>query len=369
MRISDLLTETYEFIIESPADDIIDDLTKIGFKSPIRTSGKKVTLKVTGDRKQVIRDLVSKLPGSKYNPSAGSSSLGGIEFRGGLIVVSPSGKGGNESAGLKNEQHLINKINEFVKQYGPMEVTFVGGNGKRVTAYNVTEARGTGTDTSDRKKSDVHLVSDQNIVPISIKKRNAEYWESADSLFGKQADEIVDKLVAAKKVQLIPIDKVRPQDNTQKVKISPEVAIKATPEQTEDVVFGKDILAGDGAVVKETFEDEHYTLRGNKLFVTCDLVILEPTDIPDNLQVYFIIRNDQTRNRPGSKYPGLRVLATYATRVKNALMIDPENIPAATAPAKVVRPTANKPVATQPKPALKVSQPQMGQEPVNPSPV
>jgi len=362
MRISDLLTETYEFMIESPADDIIDDLTKIGFESPIKDSGNRVILKVTGDRKKVIRDLVNKLPGSKHNPSAGPSSLGGIEFRGGLIIVSPAGRGGNESAGLKNEQHLINKINEFVKQYGPLEVTFVGDNGKRVTAYNVTEARGTGTDTGDRKKSDVHLISDQNIVPISIKKRNAEYWESADSLFGRQADEIVDKLVAAKKVQLIPIDKVRPEDNAQKVKISPEVAIKATPEQTEDVVFGKDILAGNGAVVKETFEDEHYTLNGNKLFVTCDLVILEPEDIPSNLQVYFIIRNDKTRNRPGSKYPGLRVLATYATRVKNAMMIDPENISAAVAPTKSVRSRANKSVATDPKPALNISKPQIGQE-------
>jgi dihydroneopterin aldolase len=34
-----------------------------------------------------------------------------------------------------------------------------------------------------------------------------------------------------------------------------------------------------------------------------------------------------------------------------------------------VRPGANKPVATNPKPALKVSRPQMGQEPVNPTPV
>jgi hypothetical protein len=364
MRISDLLTETYEFIIESPADDIIDHLKNLGFASPIRDSGNRVILRVTGDRKQVIRDLVNQLPGSKHNPSAGSSSLGGIEFRGGLIVVSPAGKSGNESAGLKNEQHLINKINEFVKQYGPLEVTFVGDNKKRVTAYNVTEARGTGKDTGDRKKSDMHLISDQTIVPISIKKRNAEYWESADSLFGKQADEIVDKLVAAEKVQLIPIDKFRLKDNTQMVHISPEVAIKATPEQTEAVVFGKDILAGNGAVVKETFEDEHYTLRGNKLFVTCDLVILEPEDIPSNLQVYFIIRNGKDRNRPGSKYPGLRVLATYASRVKNAMMVDPENISAAVAPTKSVRSKANKPIATDPTPALNVSKPQMGQSPV-----
>lgn len=361
MKISDLLIESYEFIVESPADDIISDLKKIGFEEPIRDSGKTVSLRVTGDRKQVIKDLVSKLPGSTYDPSAGSSSLGGIKFRDGLIVIKPAGKGGSESAGLKNEQHLINKINEFVKQYGPLDVTFVGDNGRRVTANGVTQALSTGKNTRGRKKSDVHLMSDGNSIPISIKKRNAEYWESADSLFGKEADSIVDRLVSAGTVKLIPTDKVRPGDNAQKVKISPEVAIKATPEQTEDVVFGKDILAGNGAVVKETFEDEHYTLNGNKLFVTCDLVILEPEDIPGNLQVYFIIRNDSTRNRPGSKYPGLRVLATYATRVKNALKVDPADLPAAGA----VRTPPPEPKATAPKPALKVSQPQMGRSRAN----
>lgn len=359
MRINDLLVETFEFIIESPADDIIADLKKIGFEEPIRDSGKTVTLRVTGDRKQVIKDLVGKLPGSTYDPNAGSSSLGGVKFRNGLIIIKPAGKGGSESAGLKNEQHLINKINEFVSQYGPLDVTFVGDNGRRVTANSVTQALSTGKDTAGRKKSDVHLMSDGKIIPISIKKRNAEYWESADSLFGKEADSIVDRLVSSGTVKLIPTDKVRPDDNVQKVKISPEVAIKATPEQTEDVVFGKDILAGNGAVVKETFEDEHYTLNGNKLFVTCDLVILEPEDIPGNLQVYFIIRNDSTRNRPGSKYPGLRVLATYATRVKNALKIDPADIPTS------VRTPPPTPKATSPKPALKVSQQKMGRSEAN----
>jgi hypothetical protein len=91
-------------------------------------------------------------------------------------------------------------------------------------------------------------------------------------------------------------------------------------------VFGSDILAGGGGVVKETFNDEHYTLKDNHLTVTADLVIAQPEDIPENMQVYFLIRNDSSRNRPGSRYPGLRVLGSYASRVKNAKKVDPADL-------------------------------------------
>lgn len=322
MRITDLLVETYEFIAEAPADDIIADLSALGFDTAERDTGKTVSLRVMGDRKAVINDLVNKLPGSTYDPSAGSSSLGGIKFKNGLIKIRPAGKAGIESAGLKNEHHLINTIKKFASEFGSIDITFVGDNGQNLTIPNVTSAAGSGKDTAKRKKSDILLYSGIKQIPISIKKANAEYWESADSLFGKQADAILDKLVQNGQVSLTPIDKQRPSDSVTKVKIAPEIAIKATPAQTLDVVFGSDILP-HGAIVKQTFHDEHYTLKGNHLTITTDLVIRKPEDIPPNLQVYFLIRNDSTRNRPGSKYPGLRVLGSYASRVKNALKVDP----------------------------------------------
>ncbi len=151
------------------------------------------------------------------------------------------------------------------------------------------------------------------------KKGNAEYWESADTLWGHKADEIVEKLAAAQKITLTKIGKSRKSDSAEFVKVSPEVAVQASPEETMSVVFGSDLL-GAGGVVKQTFDDEHYKLEGNQLTVTADLVITSPQDIPDENRVYWLIRNDSSRTRPRHKYPGLRVLASYRKRInKNSV--------------------------------------------------
>jgi len=321
----------YEFynlneVNEFTADKIIADLQSLGYENLKKQTGRVVKVLVPNkDRSQVLKTLLDKLPGATHNPNVGGS-LGSIVYGGGQIQVKPQGGQGDESAGIKNEQHLVQTINRYVEERGPLSITFVGDNGKKITAYNVTSAVGAGKKTANRRKSDVNLISGSRVIPISIKKRNAEYWESADTLFGGRADTIIDELVEQGKVKLTPIDAVRPDDGVQKVRIRPEVAIKATMDETADIVFGSDILEGEGAVVKQTFNDEHYTIHDNNLSITCDLVIDEPEDIPPELQVYFLIRNDMTRNRPGSKYPGLRVLGSYASRVKRALIVDPTTL-------------------------------------------
>lgn len=324
-----------EFIFEKAAvaDAIMSALGQLGYKDVRRDSGNTVSVYVPGsERMNTIQLISSKLNGATYNPNMPGSSIGGIQYAGGKIKVRPAGGSGAQSAGLDNEQHLIDTINKFVNQVGPLTLTFIGDNGSTVTTQNVTQAIGAGKDTAGRKKSDINIMSNGKLLPISIKKSNAEYWESADTLFGVQADQIVDKLAASGEIKLNPIGK-QTTDGREKVSIKPEVAVKATDEQSLDVVFGSDILAGGGAVVKDTFHDEHYTLKGNHLTVTADLVISKPEDIPENMQVYFLIRNDSSRNRPGSKYPGLRVLGSYASRVKNALKVDPSTLGSGTAPA------------------------------------
>ena len=310
----------------APADAIIPALNGLGYDDVRRDNNNTVSLYVPArERMAAVRNIVAELAGAKYDPNMAGSSIGGILFAGGRIRVRPAGGSGEKSAGLENEQHLIDTINRFVKELGSLTLTFTGDNGRKVTATNVTGAVGAGKDTAGRKKSDVNIMSDGRVLPISIKKSNAEYWESADTLFGQQADRIVDVLVDRDEVELKPIGKYTP-DGREKVSIKPEVAVKATDEQSLDIVFGSDILAGGGAVVKDTFRDEHYTLKDDHLTVTADLVIAEPADIPENMQVYFLIRNDSSRNRPGSQYPGLRVLGSYASRVKNAKKVDPADL-------------------------------------------
>lgn len=320
MRFADLITETYEFVFEAPADDIIPALQSLNLDNYRKDSANRVTVYVPAkERKATMQTLLQRLPDAEYDKTYGASSLGGIRYAGGGILVKPAGGTGEKSAGLANEKQLVDAINRFVEEVGPLNVTFVGDNGKSITAKGVTQAISAGADTKGRKKSDVNLVASGKVVPISLKKSSAEYWESADTLWGTKADAAVEKLAASGQVELTPLDKTR-ADGAQFVKIKPEVAVRATPEETLQVVFGSDIL-GQGGVVKQTFDDEHYTLEGNNLTVTADLVITKPEDIPEKQRVYWLIRNDSTRTRPNHKYPGLRVLAAYASRINPRTLV------------------------------------------------
>ena len=310
--------ETPWFLREAPVDDVISDLEKIGFNDVKKNSSKTISV-YANDRLKAMNKILSVFKGSRREMK-GSSSLGYIVHPNNTkIVIKPAGKQGVQAAGLKNEQHLIQKINQFVKEVGPLDITFVGDNKKSITAKGVTEAKGAGTDTKGRKKSDVNLVSGDRLIPVSIKARTADYWESADTLFGDLADKIITNLSKKGLVTLTPTDRKTP-DNRQKVKISPEVAMKLSKERVLDVVFGSDILARGGGIVKETFEDEHYILKANNLTVTADTVIKDVADIPERMQPYLHIRNAGDRNR--GLYPGTKVQAAYYKRVANALIID-----------------------------------------------
>lgn len=320
MRFADLIVETYEFVFEAPADDIIPALQNLNLDNYRKDSANRVTVYVPArERKATMQTLLQRLPDAEYDRNYGASSLGGIRYAGGGILVKPAGGTGEKSAGLANEKQLVDAINRFVEEVGPLDVTFVGDNGKSITARGVTQAISAGADTKGRKKSDVNLVAGDKVVPISLKKSSAEYWESADSLWGNRADNVIDKLLAAGRIAITPLDKTR-ADGVQFVKIKPEVAVQATPKETLQVVFGSDLL-GQGGIVKQTFDDEHYKLEGNQLTVTADLVITKPEDIPEKQRVYWLIRNDITRNRPNHKYPGLRVLAAYASRINRSTLV------------------------------------------------
>ena len=313
--------ETPWFLREAPINDVISDLEKIGFNDVKKISGRKVAVYVPNpDRQKAMNKILSVFKGSTKDMTDRSSIGAVVHPNGTKIGVKPAGKQGVDSAGLKNEQHLIQKINQFVKEVGPLDITFVGDNKKSITAKGVTEARGAGQDTKGRKKSDVNLVSNGKLIPVSIKSRTADYWESADTLFGPLADKIITHLLKKKLVTLIPRDKFRKKDNKQLVKVSPEIGMKLSKKQVLDVVFGSDILAQGGGIVKESFEDEHYILKANNLTVTADTVIKDVEDIPERMQPYMLIRNAPDRMR--GPYPGTKVQAAYYKRVKNALIVD-----------------------------------------------
>jgi len=249
--------------------------------------------------------------GGKYDPNKGASSVGAVVVGKYSIGVSPASKQGKKSAGLDNEDTLINNINAFVKN-GSMNIKFIAGR-KSFVIEDVVKAIEMGRDTSGRKKSDVNLkTKNGSIIPLSLKKDGAEMWESADSYYASRAKSIIDSLVKKGKVKL---------EGTAIKKITPNVAIKATKEEAKDVVFGSDLL-GKGAVLYRTWKQSDFKVTDDgNLEITTSKIYRNQREVEaGDHSVYFLIRNDSSRK--GSKiYPGIRVLAVGKTRINRNVLV------------------------------------------------
>jgi hypothetical protein len=307
-----------EFLTENPVDEISQDLRHIGLHDLRIDSGKTISVYVPpAERLSIMQQLEDNLPGALWDKTYSNSSVGAIRYKNGVIRVRPKGKAGGDSAGLGNESQLISQVTNAIAQAGePIDIVFQGSNGVTWTVHDCTKIEGVGKDTSGRKKADVVFTTGGIQQRASIKKDNAEYWESADTYFGHEADEIIDKLVDEGKIELMALNKTNSAGNPF-IKLSREIAVKATPQEVEDVIFGSDLKDTNGAVLKQTFSPNHFKLIGNQLTVKCSTVIVQTKDVPREAYVYFLIRNDSSRGRPNYKYPGIRSTAIYRKRISS----------------------------------------------------
>jgi len=81
-------------------------------------------------------------------------------------------------------------------------------------------------------------------------------------------------------------------------------------------------LTSNGSVITRTFTDKDFVMDNmkNTLFITASGIITRSADIPDKAKVYFLIRNDKTRNNPHMPR-GTRVLAAYKSRINKNVMV------------------------------------------------
>jgi hypothetical protein len=286
-------------------NEVIKDLESFGYTNYKKKSKKTLIVFTDNKRLDVINDITSKLIHSVYDRTPTStSSLGLIkDVRGISIIVKPNGKQGVCSAGIENEQTLVDNINKYTTN-NPINIRFFDNNIEYIIT-NVISASGVGTSTAGRKKADVKIHTLYGEYNISLKKDNAEYWESADTLFRTQAERHINELKNSNKIEI-------KQHELGYFTITPNIAIKATPEQVKDVVFGSDIL-NCGAVITRTFNSNDFLFLDNQLTISCSSIITSPDNIPEDKQVWFLIRNDKTRT--SGVYRGLRVLASYEKRL------------------------------------------------------
>lgn len=309
--------------------DVEQALKKAGYEQ-IKHNGNKLNIlvqipdgaKKNEFRKDVLDDVLISLKrdladaNPMFNPDPGLSSLGGITFDDSpvSVVVKDTGKQGDKSAGVANEMELASILQSVVDEFGQANVTFEDDRGKKMTIKNCNIVEVVGRDTAERKKADVVLRNEKGgSLPISIKKLDADAWESADTLFGSRAKEIVEKLVDEGVVQLIEIgqrENKRTGEKSPVYKLSKEIVVEPTPEEAMNAIFGSD-LNPKGGVVVQTFKPEHFEQVEDTVKVHAHAVITKKEDIPESHLMVWLIRNDSTRSNP---MPGLRTLGATLVR-------------------------------------------------------
>lgn len=285
---------------------------------------------------ELLAVLKAQLPQGdpEYSSDPGLSSLGGIVFSASpvSVVVKDTGKQGDQSAGVANELELASILQSVIQKYGSANVTFVDPRGKKMIIRNATNVEVAGRDTSDRKKADVVLTSSKGSLPISIKKLDADMWESADNMFGERARAILDKLVNQGVVELRKIGErnLRSGGSSKSVpvyELSKEIVMEPTEQEALNAVFGAD-LNPKGGVVVQTFKPEHFTQKENNVTINCHAVITNAAEIPESHMMVWLLRNDSTRNGGSLGIAGIRPLGVTLTRgigkkgTKDVILVD-----------------------------------------------
>jgi hypothetical protein len=296
----------------------------------IKVTGNKLGILTDEQRETVLQDalafLQEKFPngGAVYssNPNIGSS-IGGIKFEGSpvVVLVRPKSKQGGSSSGKLNEENIRAMIQMLIMEYGSINITFVDKRGLKMSIQNCIQVDDASMNVVDRQKADLILSSsDGKSLPISLKKVQADMWESADSTFGEKAKTILANL---QQQGIVKLDKFK-TDKGSYYKLTKEIVVEPTPEEAMGAIFGSDLFERGGVVV-QTFKDEHFVTKDNNVTIQCEYIFTKKEDIPTSHLMVWIIRNDKTRNNP---LPGLRTLGVTLARgigksgTKNAILVD-----------------------------------------------
>ena len=259
-------------------------------------------------------------------PNHNDSSIGAVIINNHLrINVKPKSRQGKASRGADNEHYIVEQVNNIIKEIGnPDGITLLFKGKKHKNKFkDIVKVEHSGTRTKGRKKADILLINkDNKKYPISLKKDNYEMIESSDTYYKKKARSKLDTLIKSKKVKLKKFkEKTGRRGKYTIYKVSPNFAIRATPQEKKETIFGSDIIREKGIMVVRTFtkNDFNYDGEDNILTITCTGSISKPSQVGN---VWFLIRNDVTRNA-SSEYPqnkddmpaGIRILAVIDSRV------------------------------------------------------
>ena len=286
--ISELVNENFTVMNEqTDAEEGLEILKKeldLSDDKYLRQSGTTYKVLVPRPERKNYVELIDKIDGFEYDGSMPGSSMGGIRYKWARFLVKPVGRQGRSAPGLDNEDVLVNNVRKYLDE-GAKNVIFKGEN-KNYVCRNITAIDDVGYDVASGKKADVILRGETEDYPISIKKLNAGFWESADRRYKSVLMNLLDKINDGE----VPPLGLRPyldvqgnekegifvmyDTNTNK-KISGVIVTDLPDREESSIIFGSDNVV----VIYGTYLDSSFKLEGDDLIVKVGKILENLDDV------------------------------------------------------------------------------------------
>jgi len=314
-------------------------LKNLGFINLNIKSRNRISILTNDDRSSVLRQvaLAFSKRGAVYDPfyttssGAAPSSVGVVLVDNKLIFAKPLNKQGFRSAGISSEIAFLNAINQHLDNgyglYHTITIVLQGG-GKRIVIPKVLIAQE--TVRSGNLKSDIILIRDGlPNYPISLKKVNAEFWDSSTNLYAYKAISILQTLEQSGETDI-----TRTVGN--RVDLGSNIggiAVRANDAEARMFVFGADI-EGNGSVIKQTFSGNNHMNWNDEtltLTISCNKIYETLQDVRNSSDDPYMLIKKSTGS-PGfgatREYSGLKFHAVFKKRIHgNVITYLRENFP------------------------------------------
>jgi len=279
------------------------DLTDDNF---VKVSANKYKLLVPRSERIEYIKKIQAIDGFDYDPSAKGSSIGAITYKNSSFLLKPTGAQGRASAGTENEDILENEIKKYL-ELGVKNIIFKGSN-KSYAIPNATGVTGVGYDVAGGKKADIVITGTAGNYPISVKKDNAGFWESADTRYKDLMAKLVSKIKNgdfSPELVFVPfIDKLGNEkkginlmyNNATKTKVSGVLITDLPNKEEESIIFGSD----NAVVIYRTYTESDFNQQGDDLIITVSKIIENMEDVIEyDLEPVLNVRHDSTRSATG----------------------------------------------------------------------
>lgn len=252
------------------------------------------------------------------------SSIGYVKVDNLKISVKSENRQDKLSAGIPNEEILVQKINKYLEVNESINLIFFS-DIFTISYENIEKCFATGNRKARRRRNKADMIMSTKTCNycFSIKQKDAERWESADTICGIEAKKRLNTMVESGKVKITNVLDSNGNcmyrsgnASTPIVKIEPEIHWEMDTEQQKKIMFGDDIKE-TGAILINTFKENDFEFDENTktLKVKCDRIYTTETKILEQDVPYWMIRNDVTRNCLKIGMMGVRIEAVFGSRI------------------------------------------------------